>query len=374
MTAPRLAYADPAADPAATARRLGVTTEAIELLVAAGTIDLHLDLDVGVRVVCWDPLRHHGAATRVSPLVGQTDFPRLREGGFTGVVYDVATNPLRPAGNRLAATRRNLDRAAATVASRPHDLALCRSAADYDRARRDGKLAVWLALQGGNAVSADPAALDGPIGALLHRITLVHLTTSDLGGTSSPAGRDSGVTPAGREVVQRCNAAGILVDLAHTGKKTFWGALEAHAADVPPIVSHTGVEGVRPHWRNLDDDQVRAIADRGGVVGVMYQSSFLAPVRWTCRRSAILDHLEHIHRVAGDGVAAIGTDYDGFIVPPADLPDPCAHPRLVQDMLDRGWSTDRISGILAASYLRVVRAVRPGSAIASADGACGAPD
>ncbi len=357
--ATRLAFADPARDPAAAAARLGVSLAAIELLIDAGSIDLHLDLDVAVRVTGLNPLRHHGAATRVSPLVGQTDFPRLREGGFSGVVYDVATNPFRPAGNRLEATRRNLARVTATVASRPADLALCRSAGDYDRARRDGHLAVWLALQGGNAVAADPSVLEGPLGADLHRITLVHLTTSTLGGTSSPAGRDAGITEAGREVVDRCNRARILVDLAHAGKKTFWGALDSHARDLPPIVSHTGVEGVRPHWRNLDDDQIRAIADRGGVVGVMYQSSFLAPVRWTCRRSAILDHLDHIHRVAGAGVGAIGTDYDGFIVPPVDLPDPCAHPRLVQDMLDRGWSPDRIRGVLAGNYLRVVRELRP---------------
>jgi membrane dipeptidase len=355
----RLEFEDPAADPAGTARRLGVSTAAVELLVAAGSIDLHLDLDVSVRVTGFDPLRHHGAATRVSPLVWQTDFPRLREGGFTGVVYDVATNPVRPAGNRLAATRRNMTRIAATISSRPADLALCRTAGDYDRARAEGKLAVWLALQGGNAVSADPAALSGPLGADLHRITLVHLTTSDLGGTSSPAGRDSGITAVGREVVGRCNDARILVDLAHAGKRTFWGALDAHARDLPPIVSHTGVEGVRPHWRNLDDDQIRAIADRGGVIGVMYQSSFLAPVRWTCTRSAILDHLDHIHGVAGQGVGAIGTDYDGFIVPPSDLPDPCGHPRLVQDMLDRGWSPERVRGVLAGNYLRVVRELRP---------------
>lgn len=349
-------WRDPAADPAATARELGVSEEAVALLVDAGTIDLHLDLDVPVRLLCWDATKHHGAATRALPFFGHTDFPRLREGGFTGVVYDVATNPARPRGNRLNATLANIERIKRTVASHPHDLHLCRRASDYDA--RAGRMAVWLSLQGGNAVSADPSVLDGPLGDDLHRITLVHLTTSDLGGTSSPAGPDIGLTALGREVIERCNARRILLDLAHAGKRTFADALEAHARDVPPIVSHTGVEGVRPHWRNLDDGQIRAIADRGGVIGVMYQSNFLSPVWWTAKRAAVLDHLDHIRKIAGDGVAAIGTDYDGAILPPSDLPDPVAHPRLVQDMLDRGWKTDRIRGILAHNYLRVARAVR----------------
>lgn len=356
--AERLDFRDPGADPAGFAARLGVSADAVALLLSAGLIDLHLDLDVPVRLFGWRPERHHGEAQRVSPLFGQTDFPRLREGGFSGVVYDIATNPLRTAAGRLAATRANVARVQETVARWPNDLVLCRTASDYAAARASGRLAVWLSLQGGNAVSADPSALEGPLGAALQRITLVHLTTSDLGGTSSPAGPDIGLTEVGRAVIAACNAHRILVDLAHAGKRTFWEALGAHAPDLPPVVSHTGVDGVRPHWRNLDDDQLRAIADRGGVVGVMYQSSFLDRVWYACARARVLDHLDHIHRVVGDGVAAIGTDYDGAIVPPADLPDPIGHARLVQDMLDRRWSEARIRGILAANYLRVVAAVR----------------
>ena len=160
--------------------------------------------------------------------------------------------------------------------------------------------------------------------------------------------------------MQQCNRQRILVDLAHAGKETFWTALGVHDPSLPPIVSHTGVDAVHAHWRNLDDDQIRAIADRGGVVGVMYQSSFLESTLLWGRRSKIVDHLEYIVDLVGDDVAAIGTDYDGAIIPPADLADVTHHPQLVQDMLDRGWSTDRIRGVLGANYLKVVRAIRPG--------------
>ena len=167
----------------------------------------------------------------------------------------------------------------------------------------------------------------------------------------------------GREFVERCNARRILVDLAHAGKATFWGALEVHGHDVPPIVSHTGIEARRAHWRNIDDDQIRAIADRGGVIGIMYQSNFLAPGLWGCARSAIVDHLEQVIDVVGEDYAAIGTDYDGMIVPPRDLPDVTSHPLLVQDMLNRGWTEGRIRKILGQNYLRVVRDTRAGALV-----------
>lgn len=355
------AFADPRPDPAGWARSLGVSTEACEVLLASPFIDLHCDMEVPIRLFGYRPERHHGVTGRVRPWFWQTDYPRLREAGMTGVVYDIATNIARPAANRLATTLANVDRALARLAEHPDQLAFVTDRAGYDRAHAQGLTAMWLSLQGGNAVSADPSVLQGPLGAKLHRITLIHLTSSDLGGTNSPLGRDGGLTARGREVVERCNDAAILVDLAHAGRRSFFDALAVQRKGVPPIVSHTGLAAVRPHWRNIDDEQLRAIADRGGVVGVMYQSSFLAPVWWTCGRAAIVAHLQHVVDTVGEDFAAIGTDYDGLIVPPHDLVDVTHHPMLVQDLLDRGWRPERIGKVLGGNYLRVVGEVRAGA-------------
>jgi membrane dipeptidase len=354
----RLVYPDHHDDPAAWATGLGVSREACDLLLDADFIDLHCDLEVPVRLLRYDPTRRHAPHRRPLPFFGHTDYPRLLEAGFTGIVADLATNVFRR-GGRLEVTRRNLERMKQRVEQFPEQLALVTDRSGYDRARKEGRLALWLALQGGNAISEDPSVLEGPIGRLLHRITLVHLTSSDLGGTNSPLGADRGLSPAGRDFVKACNAARVLVDLAHIGKRSFWEALEVHDTSLPPIVSHTGTSGVYPHWRNVDDDQVRAIADRGGVIGVIYQSSFLERRFLRGRRGAILDHLQHVVDVAGEDFAALGTDYDGLIVPPADLPDVTHHPVLVQDMLDRGWSERRIRKILGQNYLRVVANIRP---------------
>jgi membrane dipeptidase len=352
-----LSFRDNAADPAGWAELVGASARGARLLAEADFIDLHLDLDVPIRVYGYDPHVHHGRATRVRPFFRQTDLPRVREATLTGIVYDIPTNPWRPPANRYATTVQNLDRVTAMFARLDEHFVLVDGLSSYREARAAGRTAVWLSLQGANAVEYAPASLNGQLGARLHRITLVHLTTSTMGGTSSPTGVDPGLSALGADVVRRCNDARILVDLAHAGERTFFDALDVHADACPPIVSHTGVDAVRPHWRNLSDDQIRAIADRGGIIGIMYQSNFLVDTRTTAPRSAILDHLQHVCELVGDAFAAIGTDYDGVIVPPHDLLDITDHPVLVDDMLARGWTEARIRGILGGNYLRVVEAM-----------------
>lgn len=359
-----LDWIDHSRDPAAWAASLGVSEEAVQLLIDSPFIDLHNDMEVPARLIGYDPSTRHGPWGRAVPFFGHTDYPRLREARFTGVVCDIATNVFRRPASRLAVTRANLERCRARIAAHDDEIAVARDLAQYRAITASGRTAMFLALQGGNALEADVEALDGDLAADLHRITLVHLSTSAMGGSNSPSQPDRGITALGRQLVARCNERRVLVDLAHAGRETFWGALDAHVADLPPIVSHTGLDAVRPHWRNIDDAQARAIADRGGVVGVIYQGNFLDAVLpgMASPRARVLDHLEHLIAVAGEDAAAIGTDYDGMITPPSDLTDVTHHPLLVQDMLDRGWTEARVRAVLGENYLRVVGAIRPGDA------------
>jgi membrane dipeptidase len=280
----------------------------------------------------------------------------MLEAGLSGAVLSVATNPFRRTRRRLPTVITNLGRLRDAVDGFSGPVQVVSDHGEYRRARAEGKLACFLAIQGGNAA-------DGPPGAVHHlpdvvsRVTLVHLTRSRLGSPSSPWARDQGLTGAGRDYVAALNRRRMLVDLAHASRKTFWDALDAHEPGLPPIVSHTGVCGVHRSWRNLEDDQVRAIADRGGVVGIMYHCGFLGG---TSAADAVR-HLEHVVNVGGEDAAALGSDWDGLIVTPRDMRTVLELPRLVQGMLDRRWTPDRAGKVLGANYLRVVEAVRPGS-------------
>jgi membrane dipeptidase len=191
-------------------------------------------------------------------------------------------------------------------------------------------------------------------------ITLVHLYSSSLGVTSAPGGarRGEGLSPFGRDFVRRLNEKKIFVDLAHISRQGFWDAVEVHDPSQPLMVSHTGVSGVHPHWRNIDDDQLKAVAKTGGTVGIMYQGSFLGARYWSWNSAKVVDHIEHIVRTVGEDHASLGSDWDGAVVPPRDMPTCLELPVLVQRMLDRGFAPHTIQKILGGNFLRVLEALR----------------
>jgi membrane dipeptidase len=191
------------------------------------------------------------------------------------------------------------------------------------------------------------------------RITLLHLASSSLGTTSSPLHSNRTLTPRGVVYVEQLNHKRIFVDLAHSSRKTFFDVLKVHDRTQPVIVTHTGVSGAFPHWRNLDDEQVRAIADLGGTIGIMYQASFLGDRTWNGRAETIVRHLAHIVDTVGEDHASLGSDWDGLIVPPRDMPTCLELPKLVQLMLDRGWAEGRIRKILGGNFLRALGQLRP---------------
>jgi len=150
----------------------------------------------------------------------------------------------------------------------------------------------------------------------------------------------------------------VLVDLAHISEKGFWAACDAHSKQTPFVVTHTGVSGVHRHWRNLDDDQIRAVAKSGGVVGIMYHAPFLGDKPWNGRVDTIARHLEHVLNVAGEDTPALGSDWDGSIITPRDMPTCLELPRLVAALQKRGVADGAIQKMLGKNFLRVVREVR----------------
>lgn len=354
-------FTDHRKDPDGWARSLGISREAVDIYAAGEVIDLHIDTFIWKRIFGYDLGKRHGRGPFGARFCYQADLPRLREARITGGMWAITTNPGRSAKSREKAFVRNIATLRAELGRYPDDVALVRNMTELRAARARELHAAMIVIQGGNALDHAETSLDLIPDDLVVLVTLVHLSTSSLGRTSSPAalGADTGLTAKGKEYVQRLDAKNIFVDLAHVSKKGFWDAVAAHDRTRPLIDSHTGVEGVTPHWRNLDDAQVKAIADTGGVVAVIYQSTFLGGGPLGCKAELIVNHLEHIIKVAGEGAPALGSDWDGMIVTPRDMPTCLELPRLVQLMLDRGWKADRIRKILGANFLASFARLRP---------------
>ncbi len=335
---------------------LGVDVDAVSLLRQSEVFDLHIDSFIWTRILGYDLHRRHDRPPLGRRYAWQVDLPRALNAGLTGAIWSITTNPFRPAAARRRAFTKNRARLIHELDVHP-GVEVVRSVAEYRAARDRGAHGAFIGIQGGNALSSSIDDLDG-LGADVVRVTLVHLTNSRLGTTSSPLSRlggRAGLTPFGREVVGRLDAERVLVDLAHISEPGFWAAVDAHDPAVPLIVTHTGVDGVNRHWRNLSDDQIRAIAESGGCVGVMLQESFLGHRPTSV--ATVVDHLAHIARIGGVDCPAIGTDLDGLVTPPVPLARHSTFPRLVHEMQLRRWPEDQIRGVLGANALRVIEAV-----------------
>lgn len=336
-----------------------ISREARELYAKSDVIDLHLDSFIWTRIFGYDLRKAHGQGVFGDRFYSHTDFPRCLEAGLTGATWIITTNPARPSRNRRDTFFRNLARLEGLFASEHERFAIVKTAAEYDAARAVGKHGAFLGIQGGNALDFDLDDLRLLRQRIL-RITLVHLTKSKLGASSAPFGRGpsrrDGLTDLGRDYVRVCNQEKIFVDLAHISRQAFFDAVAVHDKSQPLMVTHTGIAGVYEHWRNVTDEQIKAVAGTGGTVGVMFQADFLG--RRDVSVETIVDHLEHLVAVAGEDTPSIGTDYDGAIVPPKDMPNPMSMPKLVDAMLRRGFSTDLVQKILGGNALRTIRTLR----------------
>ena len=160
-----------------------------------------------------------------------------------------------------------------------------------------------------------------------------------------------GLTPLGKKAVRWMEELGIIVDVSHMDEETFWSTVEV--ARKPLVASHSGAHAILPHVRNLKDDQILAVAKSGGVVSVVFCRYFIGDE--TAGVETLLDHIEHVIKVAGVDYVGLGSDFDGATMP-VDLPD-MAHMQLVAEGLaHRGYSTESIDKIMGGNMLRILEA------------------
>ena len=339
------------------ATKLGLSAEAEALHFDSDVVDLHVDSFIWRRIYGYDFRKRHAAFT-AGVMMSQFDLPRARVAGLSGATWVITTNPLGDARDREGKLFENVRELSAMLESPEASACVVRTAAEYRAARARGLHAAFIGIQGGNALAHSLEAIDRLSPGLILRVTILHLTSSRLGHTSSPLGGKLGLSAYGKDYVRRLNAHKILVDLAHISQAGFWDAVAVHDRHTPFVVTHTGVAGVFSHWRNLDDRQLRAVAESGGTVGIMYHSQYLGDPLFGGRFETILRHIEHAIRVAGEDHVSLGSDWDGSIVTPRDMPTCLELPRLTQAMLERGWSEQRVRKVLGLNFLRVVESVR----------------
>ena len=315
-------------------------------------IDLHADTPKLMDKLGYDlAARHERPMPKRMNLVGHVDLPRLRDGGVAAQFFAFWTWPTYIPGAERSKTKSVLaqvDALDAAVGKHPDQLAWARTGADVRAAKAAGKIAILGGIEGGHALEGKLEHVEMFARRGVRYLGPLHLWPNALGGTSRQPKREDGLTGLGRDVIRECERCGVIVDLAHINRRGFFEALELGTR--PPMVTHTGVNGVHRSWRNLDDEQIRAIADRGGCVGIIFARQFLGGATI----DAVVDHIRHLLDVAGEDLPALGSDFDGFVVPPEGLEDIAAMPNLTVALSRRGIPTRVIEKILGHNVLRVL--------------------
>ena len=318
-------------------------------------IDLHADTPKLMDKLGYDLVeRHDRPMPKRVNYIGHVDLPRLRDGGVAAQFMAFWTWPSYVPGAERSNTRSvlaQLDALDAAIEKHPEQLMWTRTGTEIRSAKAAGKIAILGGIEGGHALEGKLENIEMFARRGVRYLGPLHLWPNALGGTSRKPKRDEGLTDLGRDVIRECERCGVIVDLAHINRRGFFEALDLTTQ--PVMVTHTGVKGVHESWRNLDDEQIRAVADRGGCVGIIFARQFLGG------RSieAVVDHIKHVIDVAGEDVPALGSDFDGFVVPPEGLEDIAAMPNLTVALSRRGIPTRAIEKILSHNVLRVLDAV-----------------
>ena len=385
MLGPLLAlFVAAAQDPVPTAADLPPVSEAARAVHDSGMLfDGHNDLPWRLRVEGDMSFNNIDVSKRLDD--GQTDVPRLRDGGLKAQFWSVYIPSEHPDPARTVIEQ--IDLVHRMIERYPETFALALSADDVERIVADGKIASLIGIEGGVAIENDLAMLRAFARLGARYMTLTHNTTLDWADAATDAPKSDGLSPFGERVVREMNRLGMLVDLSHVAPATMQDALRVSKA--PVIFSHSSAYAIAPHPRNVPDEVLALLPENGGVVMVNFFSGFVVPeyarestaardrlraenpdpeafrtalTAWYRSHefprgtvATVADHIDHIVKVAGIDHVGIGSDYDGVTSVPIGLEDVSCYPRLTEELLRRGYSEADVHKILGGNVLRAFR-------------------
>ncbi|MDF9407429.1 dipeptidase [Pelotomaculum isophthalicicum JI] len=228
-----------------------------------------------------------------------------------------------------------------------------KSIGEIDQAIMSGKIAAFLSIEGGEALAGSLGVLRVFYRLGVRSITLTWNGRNELGTGVGEDCPEEGLTEFGTAVVEEMNELGLLVDVSHLSEQGFWDVIKTSRQ--PVIASHSNCRALCDHPRNLTDEQIKALAGHGGVMGVTFVPDFLGGENPSV--DDVLDHIEHVIAVGGPDCVGIGSDFDGTEELPAGLVDCSCLPVITAGLLERGYNEFVIKKVLGGNFIRVIRQV-----------------
>lgn len=325
---------------------------------------------------------------------GHTDIPRLQEGGVDVQVFAVWSDDKKWQKNAFKHANDQIDALEALIKNNPKAIALAKSSADINRIQKEGKIAALIGIEGGNMIEGSITNLEKLYERGARYLTLTwnyNLPWASAAAieVKTKGSKGKGLNEQGKAIIKRMNELGMMVDLSHAGKQTFYDVLAISSK--PVLVSHSNAAALTPHYRNLDDKQLAALKENGGVIGVNFYSEFLdanyksrvkrlykahfkdeaaekpsvdkmyhqLPAKLKKQADApfetVLKHIDYLVSKVGIDHVAIGSDFDGITSPPQGLEDVSKFPMLTKALLEKGYSKEDVAKIMGKNFLRILQ-------------------
>lgn len=338
---------------------------------------------------------------------GHIDLAKIKKGNLGAEFFSIWVDPEKYKGQYAHRAFDMIDSVHEQVRRHPQDMVMAYSAEDIVRARTGPhkRLATLMGVEGGHAIENDIRILRDYYRLGARYMTLTWMNTNewaDASGddTDPQVQHHGGLTPFGKDIVREMNRLGMMVDVSHVSDKTFWDVINTTKA--PVIASHSSARAITNHYRNMDDSMLRAVAKNGGVVQVNFASFFddqtfltqyqlqqqaikqsfqelderlkdaTPEVRtrehekledeWARRiprppLKSLIDHFDHIAKVAGVDHVGIGSDFDGITSAPEGIDSAADLPKITEALMARGYTAQDMRKILGGNLLRVFRDV-----------------
>lgn len=293
---------------------------------------------------------------------GHTDIPRLRQGNigaqffaaYVGVNYIDERQSAHRALQMIDTIRHDI------VGKNPRHFALATTAAEIEDARKQGRIAALIGVEGGHAIEDDLRLLRQFHNLGVRYLSFTHTRHLAWAGSSGEVG-NPGLNDFGRSVVAEMNRLGMMIDVSHISDKTLADTLAVTRA--PVFASHSSCRALANVPRNLTDAEIRAIAKGGGVIMVNFYCQFLTGrPKSKATIDDVVAHIDHVRKIGGIGAIGLGSDFDGIDCAPTGLEDVSKLPNLTRKLLEKGYSERDIHQIYGGNFLRFMRAVEQAAA------------
>jgi len=286
---------------------------------------------------------------------GHLDIPRMKEGGIDVQFFAVFIEDIYKPDRSLKRALQLIDCFYREIENNQDDISLVTNYNQIKEANRAGKIAAILSIEGGEALEGDLGVL-----RVLYRlgVRLLTLTWNQRNQIADGIGESrtgSGLTEFGLKVIDEMNDLGMLIDVSHLSEAGFWDVVKR--SKTPIVASHSNCYALCPHLRNLKDEQIKALADKGGVIGITFVPNFLTQEKRKTTVEDVVKHIDYLVEKVGVDYIGLGSDFDGTGGLPLGLEGVDKIPNITGVLLGRGYKEKDIKKILGENFLRVFKEV-----------------